>query len=40
MQVLDSKFAAALFSLAFSVVMFATAIIPANQGMLLPGTLA
>lgn len=40
MQVLHNKIAAALFSAAFSLVMFAAAITPANQGMLLPGTLA
>ena len=40
MQVLSNKLAAALFSAAFSLVMFAAAITPANQGMLLPGTLA
>ncbi|GGD96312.1 hypothetical protein GCM10011515_15260 [Tsuneonella deserti] len=40
MQVLNNKLAAAVFSLAFSLVMFAAAITPANQGMLLPGTLA
>jgi hypothetical protein len=36
MQVLSNKFAAAVFSVAFSVVMFAAAIVPANQGALLP----
>lgn len=35
-----SKLAAAAFSIAFSLVMIATAIVPANGGMLLPGTLA
>lgn len=40
MQVLNNKAAAAIFSFAFSVVMFAAAIAPANGGMLLPGTLA
>ena len=40
MQVFNNKLAAAAFSLAFSLVMFATAIAPANGGMLLPGTLA
>jgi hypothetical protein len=40
MQVLNNKLAAAVFSLAFSLVMFATAIAPANQGTLLPGVLA
>ncbi len=40
MQVLNNKVAAAVFSLAFSLVMFASAIAPANGGMLLPGTLA
>lgn len=40
MQVLNNKLAAALFSAAFSVVMFAAAITPANGGMLFPGTLA
>jgi len=39
-QVLNNKVAAAVFSLAFSLVMFASAIAPANGGMLLPGTLA
>ena len=40
MQFLDtlgSKVGAAVFSLAFSAVIFATAIAPANQGVLLPG---
>jgi hypothetical protein len=40
MQIFDfmsSKVAAAVFSLGFSVLMFATAIVPANQGALLPG---
>ena len=32
-----SKLAAAFFSLAFSAVMLAAAIVPANQGALLPG---
>lgn len=40
MQVLNTKFAAVAFSLAFSAMMFATAIMPANGGVLLPGTLA
>lgn len=40
MQIMNSKFAAAAFSMAFSLVMFATAILPANGGALLPGTLA
>ncbi len=40
MRVLNNKVAAAVFSLAFSLVMFASAIAPANGGMLLPGTLA
>jgi|GEM_PF-6834599 len=40
MQVLNNKVAAAVFSLAFSLVMFASAIAPANGGMLLPGALA
>jgi hypothetical protein len=40
MQVLNNKLAAAAFSLVFSVVMFATAIAPANGGMLFPGALA
>jgi hypothetical protein len=37
---LNNKLAAAAFSLAFSLIMFATAIAPANGGMLLPGALA
>ena len=37
MELLNSKAAAAVFSLAFSLVMFATAIAPANGGALLPG---
>lgn len=37
MQLFDSKAAAAVFSLAFSLVMFAAAIAPANGGALLPG---
>lgn len=40
MQTLNNKLAAAAFSLAFSLIMFATAIAPANGGMLLPGALA
>ena len=40
MQALNNKIAAAVFSLAFSLVMFATAIVPANQGVLLPGVVA
>lgn len=40
MQLINSKFAAAAFSMAFSLVMFATAILPANGGTLLPGALA
>ena len=36
MQVLSNKFAAALFSAAYSLVMFAAAIAPANHGALLP----
>ena len=36
-ELLNSKAAAAVFSLGFSVMMFAVAIAPANQGMLLPG---
>lgn len=36
-DILGSKFAAAFFSLAFSAIMLATAIVPANQGVLLPG---
>lgn len=40
MQLMNSKLAAAAFSVAFSLVMFATAILPANGGALLPGTLA
>jgi hypothetical protein len=39
MQVLNNKLVAAVFSAAFSIVMFAAAITPANNGMLLPGTL-
>lgn len=34
---IGSKFAAAFFSLAFSAVMLAAAIAPANHGALLPG---
>jgi hypothetical protein len=37
---LGSKFVAAVFSLAFSALMFATAIAPANHGSVLPGVLA
>ncbi len=37
MQVLNNKAAAAVFSLVFSLVIFATAIAPANGGALLPG---
>ncbi|MGN3973608.1 hypothetical protein [Tsuneonella sp. SYSU-LHT278] len=37
MQLLNTKAAAAFFSLAFSLVMLATAIAPANGGALLPG---
>ena len=40
MQVLNNKLAAAVFSAAFSLVMFAAAIAPANHGVLLPGTFA
>jgi hypothetical protein len=40
MHLLNNKLAAAAFSFAFSLVMFATAIAPANGGMLLPGALA
>ena len=40
MQILNQKVTAALFSLAFSVVMFTAAIAPANHGSLLPGVLA
>ena len=40
MEVLNNKFVAAVFSIAFSVVMFAAAIVPANQGALLPGAFA
>lgn len=40
MHALNNKLAAAAFSFAFSLVMFATAIAPANGGMLLPGGLA
>ena len=40
MQVLNNKLAAAVFSAAFSLVMFAAAIAPANHGALLPGTFA
>ena len=40
MQVLNNKFAAAVLSIDFSVVMFAAAIVPANQGALLPGAFA
>ena len=40
MQALNNKLVAAVFSAVFSLVMFAAAITPANQGMLLPGTLA
>ena len=36
-DLLGSKAVAAVFSLAFSAVMLAAAIAPANQGMLLPG---
>ena len=37
MELLNNKAAAAVFSLAFSLIMFATAIAPANGGALLPG---
>ncbi len=37
MQVLNNKAAAAVFSLVFSLVIFAAAIAPANGGALLPG---
>ena len=40
MHALNNKLAAAAFSLVFSLVMFAGAIAPANQGMLLPGGFA
>ena len=36
-DILSSKVTAAVFSLAFSAVMLAAAIAPANQGALLPG---
>lgn len=37
MEILSNKAAAAVFSLVFSLVMFATAIAPANGGAILPG---
>jgi hypothetical protein len=40
MPALNNKLTAAAFSLVFSLVMFATAIAPANGGTLLPGGLA
>ncbi|WP_277600248.1 hypothetical protein [Tsuneonella rigui] len=40
MEVLNNKLVAAVFSAAFSLVMFAAAIVPANQGALLPGVVA
>ena len=37
MEILNNKAAASVFSLVFSLLMFATAIAPANGGALLPG---
>ncbi len=40
LSTISNRAIAAVTSLTFSVILFATAIVPANQGSLLPGVIA